>query len=110
MGTSETPSRKTLLDSLQDYVKQLREEGMDGLPGVAAQTSARPAADITTTARSARAVPHQSSSAIQLPDPNPSTAQRNSKRLKPDSPSPAPPAINRDPSSRYPGLDSALSL
>jgi uracil-DNA glycosylase len=110
MSTSETPRRTIILDSLQDYLEQLREEGMDGLPGVAPQTSGGPVAGITPTAGSPRAMPHQNSPTIQLPDPNRLTAQHNAKTTKSESISPAPSAISSDPFSRYPGLDSTLNL
>jgi uracil-DNA glycosylase family 4 len=83
MGTSHTPpDRSLLLASLRDYIEQLREEGLDGLP-----------ASVTTIAGAGMPA------ASDLPGkPQPSV-------LAPSAPLDRAPGLDR-----YPGLDATLDL
>lgn len=83
------PDRATLLASVRDYVDQLREEGMEGLP--AAEAAARRE---TTAARSQTE-----------PQPNPSAAAP-----APSAPRPAAAPQAMEMFSKYPGLEKSGSL
>ncbi|MGA7871063.1 MAG: uracil-DNA glycosylase family protein, partial [Candidatus Binatus sp.] len=57
MDASSPPDRRTLVASIRDYVEQLREEGMEGLPApVTSATRAMPPS-LMPTATKAEAVP-----------------------------------------------------
>ncbi len=79
------PDRATLLASLRDYVEQIREEGLEGLSGVAASlASTKP--PIATPAATARAAARVSRSSAPLA----STSKPPSPAPVTDPPSPAP--------------------
>ena len=92
-ATSSPPDRATFLASLRDYIEQLREEGIEGLPG----TAPMPRTPSTTVAVRRRSAPAAASVAV--------------------APAPAAPAAGAAPSTAapelfylYPGLDRAADL
>ena len=78
------PTDKLLLDSMRDYVAQIREEGMDGLP-----MSDRPIAPVRAAVRR--------TAIVDAPAPIPSTA-------------PPKPAASVELFSKYPGLEKTADL
>ena len=86
---SAPPDRRALIASLRDYVEQLREEGMEGLPAsTATHSAAPPRADAIAPASA-------------LNQPSPPTAS---------SPLTAPPPQPIELFSKYPGLEKSSTL
>jgi DNA polymerase len=87
--------RRRLLDSVRDYLEQLAEEGLEGLPATAAPRAAAPKA----------AAPAASALAASAPAPD-GVSSRAAAAASPSRPAPA--AIEL--LSRYPGLEKTATL
>jgi uracil-DNA glycosylase family 4 len=104
------PDRATILASLRDYIEQLREEGLDGLPAInppsAAFAGPRPEpVKVATTSAAGKAVK------------TPSSADEKKLAVKRDDSAQQPQSLPATPSStagelfyRYPGLEKTANL
>jgi uracil-DNA glycosylase family 4 len=92
MGSSgASPDRTQILASIRDYIDQLREEGLEGLPAPHnfATSPKAPAPDLKASARAPQAAPTQSESAANMPPPaasgsSPSAAGADNRYRYPD--------------------------
>src|SRR2546421_141315 len=109
MSTHLTPTRTKILDSLQDYLEQLREEGLDGVPVAVGQTPNQLQADSTTASGPTSTKPEERAPTNTLP-PHPSTPQRRVEERRPASLTPARPAAGSDLLSFYPGIENTPDL
>jgi uracil-DNA glycosylase len=111
MSTQRTlPDRATVLASLRDYIEQLREEGLDGLPAVkqpsAASTGPQPQPPAATPMSAAGKVEREPSSA----DEKKLTVKRDDSAQQPPSPPTPPSNTAGELFSHYPGLEKTSNL
>jgi uracil-DNA glycosylase len=92
---SAPEQRRRLLDSVRDYLEQLAEEGLEGLPATAAPRAAAPKA----------AAPAASALEASAPAPD-GVSSRAAAAASPSRPAPAPIELL----SRYPGLEKTATL
>jgi uracil-DNA glycosylase len=97
-----TPERRLLLDSIRDYLAQLAEEGIEGLP-VTTPVRARAAAAMAAPAAISAAESARTAPEAMRADPRPSAPLAKSSKPRP-APMPA------DLFSRYPELEKTATL
>jgi DNA polymerase len=98
---SGPPDRATLLASIRDYVEQLREEGLEGLPGTAS----------TVSATSQPLAPAESVSERAAPVPTKAVVVEATPTIpKRPAPEAAPPAASTELFYLYPGLEQTADL
>jgi len=92
MGSSDaSPDRTRILASIRDYIDQLREEGLEGLPAPhnVATSAKAPAPELKASSKASQIAPTQSESAASMPPPaasgsSPSAAGADNRYRYPD--------------------------
>jgi hypothetical protein len=107
VGARHPPDRATILASLRDYVEQIREEGMPGLPPGQSSALSGLRTSGRSTAPQSRSSPAATDAGV-TPEPPGSAASPTPAAIV--TPGSAAPGIPSPLLARYPGLDKTLDL
>src|SRR5713101_5537062 len=111
MSTQYTPpARTTIVASLLDYIEQLREEGLDGLPAVNPPPSALAGPQPRTAAVAAAGASGKPARMPNPPDEKKLTVKRDDSAGQPQSFSTTPANAATELFYRYPGLEKTTDL
>jgi uracil-DNA glycosylase len=104
------PERATILASLRDYIEQLREEGLDGLPVVNPPSPALAGPQPQTAEVAAASAARKPARMANSPDEKKLTVKRDDNAQQPQSPLAMPSNTPTELFSRYPGLEKIADL
>jgi uracil-DNA glycosylase family 4 len=104
------PDRATVLASLRDYIEQLSEEGLDGVPAVNPPSQALSGAQTKTAGMAAVNAATKPAGIANSPDEKKLTVKRDGAAGQPQSPQGAPANTGTELFYRYPGLERIADL
>ena len=104
------PDRATVLASLQDYIEQLREEGLDGLPAVNQPSAASAGLQPRTADVAAATATMKPATMADSPDEKKLTVKRDDSARQAQSPVNTPANTATELFYRYPGLERVADL
>ena len=105
-----TPDRETVLASLRDYIEQLREEGLDGLPALNPPSAALAGPQLQTAEAAKASAARKSATMATSPDEKKLMVMRDDGVQQPQSLAATPMVASDELFYRYPGLEQTTGL